>query len=260
MKRFGVLGWPVAHSRSPAMQRAAFRASGLGDHHYQHLPCPPEVFADTVKGLPGVGFAGANVTIPHKERALLLAHDASTEALAIGAANTLTFSDGKILADNTDAPGFINALPHDPKGHGAIVLGAGGSARAVVYALVRAGADPVEVHNRTPERARDLAAELGATHATTTEKGRAILVNCTSVGLDDADATPIADPSRFELVVDLVYRADGDTALVRAAKERGLPTVDGLEILVQQGALSFERWTGTEAPVDAMRKAVRVST
>src|SRR4051794_14371191 len=111
MKRLGVLGWPVAHSRSPAMHNAALAALGLKDWYYQRLPAPPEVLADTVGGLHGKGFVGANVTIPHKEAALALADSATEEARAMGAANTLSFgADGAIAASNTDAPGFIAAL------------------------------------------------------------------------------------------------------------------------------------------------------
>ncbi len=159
--RLGVLGWPVAHSRSPVMQRAALRALGLRDWHYQLLPAPPEVFEEIVRGLGAAGFRGANVTIPHKEAALAVADLASPRATAIGAANTLTFhDDGAIHADNTDAPGLLAALPQSPRGQSALVLGAGGSARAVVWALREAGAD-VTVWNRTAARADALAERDG---------------------------------------------------------------------------------------------------
>ena len=125
--RLGVLGWPVAHSRSPAMHAAAFAAMGLEEWRYQHLPVPPELFSETVRALPGAGFAGANVTIPHKEAALAVADAPTERALAIGAANSLTFTGGGIEADNTDAPGFLAALPGSPQGRSALVLGAGGS-------------------------------------------------------------------------------------------------------------------------------------
>ncbi len=150
--RLGVLGWPVAHSRSPAMQTAAFAAVGLHDWSYQRLPVPPELFAQTVRALGGAGFLGANVTIPHKEAALALADSASAAARAIGAANTLTFAaDGTIEAENTDAPGLIAALDARPRAaQSALVLGAGGSARAAVWALLEAGAREVSVWNRTP--------------------------------------------------------------------------------------------------------------
>jgi shikimate dehydrogenase len=144
MKRLGVLGWPVSHSRSPRMHNAALARLGLKEWHYQRLPVPPEVFEETVRGLPAAGFVGANVTIPHKEAALALAGEATDAARAIGAANTLSFAaDGTIAAANTDAPGFLAALAgidQSPAGQTALVLGAGGSARAVAYGLREAGA------------------------------------------------------------------------------------------------------------------------
>jgi shikimate dehydrogenase len=258
MQRLGVLGWPVSHSRSPAMHNAALAELGLADWSYQRLPVPPELFAETVRALPPAGFAGANVTIPHKEAALALADDASDAARAIGAANTLTFGDG-IHAANTDAPGLIAALPFDARGRTALVLGAGGSGRAAAWALREAGATSVRVWNRTPERARALAQTLGLDAAQTAEPAD-LLVNCTSVGLVDQAATfkelPLGADAlgEYACVVDLVYR-DGDTALLAAARLQGCAVVDGLEVLVRQGALSLEAWTGRAAPLDVMREA-----
>jgi shikimate dehydrogenase len=258
MRRLGVLGWPVAHSRSPAMHAAAFAALDLTGWRYQRLPVPPDAFAETVRALPAAGFAGANVTVPHKEAALALADDASDAARAIGAANTLTFTADGILADNTDAPGLLDALPEPPAGRTALVLGAGGSARAAAYALLQAGAADVAVYNRTADRAQRLAADLGARVAERPVPAD-ILVNCTSVGLQDPEAAPLDLAhleDRYGMVVDLVYR-EGGTALTRAAQARGITAVDGLEILVRQGARSLRIWTGREAPVEAMRLAAR---
>ena len=261
MRRLGVLGWPVGHSRSPAMHRAAFAALGLDDLSYQLLPVPPEILGETVRGLPASGFIGANVTIPHKEAALELATDPTPRARAIGAANTLIFRDGAIAADNTDAPGLVDAIGRDLKGATAVVLGAGGSGRAAAYALREAGAARVAVWNRTPERAQRLARDLGV-EATDTPTQADVLVNCTSAGLDartsqfkhlpiDADAI-----GAWPTVVDLVYRPGG-TPLVEAARAAGCVAVDGLDILVHQGALSFKAWTGLEPPLDAMREGAR---
>ncbi len=181
--RLGVLGWPVAHSRSPAMQNAALQAVGLADWRYQLLPVPPDLFDETVKALPRAGFRGANVTIPYKEAALALATDPTPRARAIGAANTITFGDaGQIHADNTDAPALVEALPFAAAGNTALVLGAGGSARAVVWALVDAGAGEVRVWNRRPERARRLCAELGCA-AVDRAAPADLLVNCSPIGL-----------------------------------------------------------------------------
>jgi shikimate dehydrogenase len=261
--RLGVLGWPVGHSRSPAIQNAALRAAGLDGWRYQLLPAPPELFEEIVRALPAAGFRGANVTLPHKRAALALADRATEAASAIGAANTLTFDrdTNEIEADNTDAPAVVGALPFDPAGRTALVLGAGGSARAALWALLHAGAADVRVWNRTPERARALCAELGGT-AVDRAVPAEILVHCTSSGLDasitmfkglplDAD-----DVSGYDCVVDLLY-TDSETPLVRAARDRGIPAVDGLELLVRQGALSFERFTGVNAPVREMHAAAR---
>jgi shikimate dehydrogenase len=262
MPRLGVLGWPVAHSRSPAMHEAAFRALRLDGWTYQHLPVPPELLDETVRALEPVGFVGANVTIPHKEAALALADEASDAASQIGAANTLTFApDGAIGAENTDAPGLLAALPEPPSGKTALVLGAGGAGRAVAWALRNAGAADVRVWNRTPERARALAADL-AVNVAKTAASADFLVNCTSVGLDarptQFKGLPVTADAlgEFECVVDLVYRA-GETALIREARRRGCVVVDGLEILVHQGALSFRLWTGRQAPLEAMRDGAR---
>jgi shikimate dehydrogenase len=254
----GVCGWPVAHSRSPQMHNAALAAAGLADWRYLRLPLPPELFEETVRALPASGFRGVNVTIPHKEAALAVADTASEAARAIGAANTLTFEDGGVHADNTDAPGLLAVLPQPPAGQRALVLGAGGAGRAAAWALASAGAD-VAIWNRTPDRAEALAAEVGA-RAVERPGAFDILVNCTSVGLHDPEATFKALPleadelSAGSLVVDMVYRAGG-TRLLEAARTRGARVVDGLEILVAQGAASFERWTGLEAPRAAMREA-----
>jgi shikimate dehydrogenase len=261
----GVCGWPVAHSRSPAMHNAALAAVGLADWEYLRLPLPPELFAETVRALPPLGFRGVNVTIPHKEAALALADEASAAARAIGAANTLTFErDGAILADNTDAPGLLEALRErlDPAGRSALVLGAGGAARAAVWALVQAGAR-VEVWNRTPERAAALAAELGA-RAVTAPGYPEIVINATSVGLepniDPFKALPLKADT-FEAgscVIDMVY-GPAETRFLRAARSRGARVIDGLEILIAQGVASFERWTGKMAPRQAMRGAITKS-
>jgi shikimate dehydrogenase len=264
LSRAGVLGWPVHHSRSPAMHEAGYAAAGLEDWRYQLLPVPPDLFAETVRALPGAGFVGANVTIPHKEAALALADEATGAARASGAANVLTFRDGKIDADNTDAPAVLAALQdvgYSPAGDRALVLGAGGSARAAIWALREAGAAEVLMWNRTPERGRAVAEELGARPVESAEPA-ALLVNCTSIGLDPDDdpfaALPLAADALagYACVVDLAYGAD-ETRLVAAARAAGSAVVDGLDVLIAQGALSFEQWTGHQAPVAAMRAAAR---
>jgi shikimate dehydrogenase len=285
MPRLGVLGWPVAHSRSPAIHNAALAALGMRDWRYQHLPVPPALFAETVRSLGPSGFVGANVTIPHKQAALAIAASASEAASAIGAANTLTFQpDGSIAAENTDAPGLLVALPVPPRGLRAQVLGAGGSARAAAWALLEEGASEVLVWNRTAGRARALAGDLGA-RAVSKPEPADLLINCTSVGLQGpaGDSPEISRPktpadavqpsatalgalnqlaltfdqiAEYRYVVDMVYRA-GSTPLLSAARAHGAVTVDGLELLVAQGALSLEHWTGRRAPLETMRSAAR---
>jgi shikimate dehydrogenase len=272
LKRLAVIGHPVGHSRSPAMHNAAFDELGLSDvWSYEAIDVPTEEFADRVRTLAEEDFVGANVTVPHKAAALELADDASEIAGEIGAANTLSFERDAIRADNTDATGFLASLPEPPSGKRALVLGAGGAARAVVWALVGEGAE-VEIWNRTPERAALLASEVG---------GRAIdpggdvlpasnaelIVNATSIGMGvssggarGADLKALRmDADVFgdrQLVVDLAYGPD-ETDLTRAARDRGATVIDGLEVLVHQGAESFRIWTGIDPPLEAMRRAVR---
>lgn len=242
------------------MMTAAFAELGL-DWRYSKLPVPPELFAETVRALPASGYRGANVTIPHKLAALAVADSATDAARAVGAANTLSFGDGGgIEAHNTDAGGFLAALGEDPRGTRALVLGAGGAARAVVWALVDAGSADVSIWNRTPARARELAEAFGARTVERPEPAD-VVVNTTSVGLhdgDDAAQLPLDGLGAARVACELVYRADGSaTPFTSWAERSGTRVVDGLEVLVRQGVLSLERWTGREAPVDVMRRAAR---
>jgi shikimate dehydrogenase len=262
VKRLAVLGHPVAHSRSPAMQNAALAERGLADEwSYEGIDVAPDAFEQRVRAMVREGFVGANVTVPHKGAALALADDLSETAREIGAANTLSFEGDRIRADNTDAEGLLRALPSAPAGRRALVLGAGGAARAVVWALLREGA-AVEIWNRTELRSRNLCEELGgAAVADPDSTFFDLIVNSTAVGLAGED--PFAElplvPDGFspgQMVVDMVYGPES-TELLRAAKAAGAATVDGIEILVQQGALSFEIWTGQEPPLETMRAAAR---
>jgi shikimate dehydrogenase len=260
--RLGVVGWPVAHSRSPQMMQAALSAIGLSDWRYQLLPIPPDLLAETLHALPVAGFRGVNVTIPHKVAALAVADGASEAARSIGAANTLLFEpDGSIRAENTDAPGLLAALPVSPVGRTALILGAGGSASAAVWALFSAGASEVRIWNRHPGRARELAERFGASAVSAVEKAD-LLVHCTPAGMSgDLDAfkqLPLAadELAMFGCVVDFVY-GEAVTPLVQSARSLGVPAVDGLDLLVAQGALSFERFTDLPAPVEEMRAAAR---
>lgn len=278
MKRLAVLGHPISHSRSPAMQNAALEALGLaGEWSYEALDFEPAEFAKRTGELPGQGFVGANVTIPHKGEALGLADEASEAAERIGAANTLTFREGRIRAENTDATGLLAALPASVEGRTGLILGAGGSARAAVWALAEQGVS-VSVWNRTPDRADELVRELAMSGAATPAEGRlravtgeqvraneyGLIVNCTAIGMRDEDPfqhLPL-DPERFGrgiIVVDLVY-AGSESRLTREARGRGATGVEGLEVLVRQGAESLRIWTGMEPPLDVMRKAAKGET
>jgi shikimate dehydrogenase len=273
-KRLAVLGQPVSHSRSPAMHNAALAELGLADEWlYEAIEVAPDHFAARVRTMPREGYVGANVTVPHKLAALALADMASEPARAIGAANTLSFAGGRVAAENTDATGFLDALPRPPEGQRALVLGAGGSARAVVWALVTHGAE-VAIWNRTPAGAEGLAREFGArvvrpnrTDGALPTRGQDLIVNATTVGMGTSSGQPAdlrslpidADAlgEKHELV-DLAYGAV-ETELARAARARGADVVDGLEVLVRQGAASLRIWTGLDPPIEAMRQAARAS-
>ncbi len=266
--RLAVLGYPVAHSRSPAMHNAALAELGLSEEwQYGAVEVAPEDLETRVRELAAEGYAGANVTVPHKEAALALADTASEAATEIGAANTLSFAHGAesgtptIAAENTDAGGLLASLPTSPRGKRALVLGAGGAARAVIWALVGAGAE-VAVWNRTPERAARVTAELGGDTVTDPDAAAfELIINTSAAGLhgeDPFEHLPLA-PSDFkadQAVVDMVY-GERPSALLAAADAAGATTVDGLEVLVQQGALSLELWTGRKAPLAVMRAAAR---
>jgi len=246
----GVLGFPVRHSRSPPMMNAAFAELGL-DWRYVALAVPPDRFEETVRAMAASGYRAANVTIPHKLAALEVADELSEAAEAIGAVNTLTLSDdGRIRGDNTDAGGLLDALG-EPLPPSALILGAGGAARAAAWALRNAGVE-VTVWNRTARRAEALARELDVRAGTGDAE---LLVNATSIGLRSDDSLaglPLVDA---RVVVDLVY-GDTPTPLARWADERGARLVDGLEVLVRQGARSLAGWTGRKPPLDTMRRAV----
>jgi shikimate dehydrogenase len=266
-----VIGYPVGHSRSPAMQTAALTEMKLaGEWTYGALEVAPEDFEFEVAELAAEGeYAGVNVTVPHKEAALAMADEASEAARAIGAANTLSFRDGQIVADNTDAGGLLRSLPAASTAGGrALVLGAGGAARAAIWALAN-GAEPstppfeVDVWNRTEQRGESVARELGARAVTDPDPADySLIVNTTAVGLSGEDPfehLPLSVDSfnAEQVVVDMVY-GDEPSPLLAAAAAAGATTVDGLEMLVQQGALSLQIWTGEEPSLEAMRAAVRL--
>lgn len=259
MPKLAVIGHPVAHSRSPAMQNAALEALELEDWTYRAIDATPDAFEMTVRELASVGYAGINVTVPHKEAALALADEASEASRQIGAANTLVFKGKEIEAHNTDADGLLASLPDSPRGQHALVLGAGGAARAAIWALRWEGAE-VEIWNRTPEKATALCVELGGVAITDPQQDvYELIVNTSAAGLkgeDPFEHLPLeADLfAESQTVVDMVY-GERRSPLLEAAEAAGAATVDGLEILVQQGARSLEIWTGCEPDLAVMRRA-----
>ena len=273
----GLFGYPVEHSLSPAMQNAAFAAAGL-PYRYVLLPVTPGEFESQVEQCVERGFAGWNVTVPHKERMVLLLDEASDEVLVIGACNTVRVEDGQLLGFNTDTTGFMRGLSDAggiEKGSRVVLLGAGGAARSVAWALSREG-HSVLILSRDVEQAEQVAKSLTSRMHRNIEPGSfqaisssgvlkeaAMLVNCTPVGQwPHTNESPLPYNVRLPdhlLVYDLVYRPR-PTRLLRDAQIAGCRTQDGLAMLVNQGAAAFRIWTGQEAPLEVMWEAVRAET
>jgi shikimate dehydrogenase len=261
-----LIGWPAAHSRSPLIHHYWLRTLGI-EGGYNIEAVPPEGFAEFVLHLAAHGFVGANVTIPHKERALALSRP-DARASAVGAANTLWYEAGQLRSTNTDVEGFINNLDASAPGWDqaadALVLGAGGSARAVVFGLIERGIKRVHLANRTKARARALADQFGANvHPLAWETiddrlpGAGLLVNTTSLGMHGQPALKI-DVGRLApdaVVADLVY-VPLETALLSAARKRGLKTADGLGMLLHQAVRGFELWFGRRPEVTPELRAL----
>lgn len=261
-----LIGWPAAHSRSPLIHRYWLRTLGI-DGGYVIEAVPPDEFKDFVLRLSLRGFVGANVTIPHKEQALALSKP-DARAKAVGAANTLWFENGELCSTNTDVEGFVDNLdagaPGWDKAKEALVLGAGGSARAVVFGLIERGIETVHLANRTVARAQALAAQFGARvqPANWDKVGEllpraGLLVNTTSLGMHgqprlEIEVALLPDNA---VVADLVY-VPLQTELLAAAQARGLKTADGLGMLLHQAVRGFELWFGRRPQVTAELRAL----
>ena len=269
MKRVGVIGYPVEHSLSPVMHNAAFEALGMRDWQYDAMSIPPDILRYGIREPKNHGYIGINVTVPHKETIMEFVRP-DERARAIGAVNTVDFRDDS--GTNTDADGFINDLLANDvrlRGERVLVLGAGGAARAAVYGLARAGAK-IAIVNRTWDRAVTLVKQLSAaagiagvevmTLDQAADWGMSLIVNCTSVGLHPhVNQSPWIFGVPFPdgvTVYDMVYRP-ANTALMQQCVAHGGRAIGGLGMLARQGAISFERWTGVEAPVDVMIGALR---
>ena len=264
----GIMGWPVAHSRSPLLHGHWLESCGI-DGVYVPLAVPPHRFEAAFRALPDLGFRGCNVTLPHKEKALELADHVDDLSMRIGAANTIVVGDdGALAARNTDAFGFLENLKSQAPGwrtdRPVLVLGAGGSSRAVIVALLDAGVDEVRVANRTRERAAALGERFGPALAVVSWKerdvavdGAGLVVNTTQLGMTGQPALDLAlDGLDGEAVVcDLVY-APLVTDLLHRARQRGNATVDGLGMLLHQARPGFAAWFGVDPPVTSDLRAI----
>lgn len=274
--RTGIFGYPIRHSISPPMHQAAFDHAGI-DASYEAWETYPDALAAGVGRLRDGLYLGANVTVPHKQAVMEYLDEVDSLARRIGAVNTIINRDGSLLGTNTDAEGFITSLKiHgdvDPAGLEAVLVGAGGAARAAAHALTDAGVSSLTIANRTPERAQALANEVADQGVPTRAIGLSnsdyayvcaradLLINSTSVGMlhgPAEDVLPVPDGAISSgcVVYDMVYNPP-DTPLLRVAENAGAKAVGGLSMLVYQGAAAWSRWTGREAPVDVMFKAAR---
>jgi len=274
-----LLGHPVHHSYSPAMQNAAFRAAGL-NLVYLAAAVPPERLAAAVAAVAALDMPGANVTVPHKERVTSFLDEVAPEARLLGAVNTIVHRDGRLVGHNTDGTGFRRALReagYDPRGETAVVLGAGGAARAVALSLALEGAKEIVVFNRSADRAQQLAAlvrerggeraealswealEKQSLEARSAFARAGLVVQTTSLGMsprpEDGPPVPPEWMSANHLAYDLVYNPS-ETAFLRMARQAGARTAGGAGMLLHQGAAAFELWTGRDAPLDAMKRAL----
>lgn len=269
----GIFGWPVEHSRSPLFQNAAFEALGL-DYCYVPLPVRPKDLGDAVRGFRAMNFAGANVTIPHKEQIIPFLDELAPSAVLTGAVNTIEVRDGKLIGHNTDGEGFVRSLNEagiGVEGRRCLMIGAGGAAKGVAVALAKAGISRISIANRNPDRAVALSMLLEEHFPAVTsesiplddaEVGKAaadsdILIQTTSLGMKPDDPLPVPESSlRPGLTVcDLIY-SPPSTLLIENASAAGAKTLGGLGMLLHQGAIAFEIWTGRNAPVAVMRNVL----
>lgn len=273
--QLGIFGWPVAHSKSPQMHEAAARALGIA-LHYERFAVEPSRLAEAVQEKHAAKIDGYNVTVPHKQAIMALVDDVEPKARAIGAVNTVIRTGDGYVGHNTDAPGFVRSLEESgvtTKGARVVVIGAGGAARAGVVGLADAGATVVTVLSRRPEQARELVAALSGdvsceliaaplAEAKRCFAGASLLVQATNATLESnpgaeafAATLPIEALPKDAAVVDMVYQPLR-TAVLERAEGYGLATIDGLGMLLHQGAIAFEMWTGFEPPIDVMRAAL----
>lgn len=274
---YGIIGRPVEHSFSPAMQNAAFKEIGLNSVYVPFCPEPGQIEA-AVAGIRALGLAGVNVTVPYKEAVMPYLAELTEEAVLCGAVNTIINRQGRLIGHNTDGAGFISDLRDscnfEPSRGPVLIMGAGGSARAVAVSLAKAGCQNLALVNRNRERARNLAASVTEATSVTVhvfpwEPGHAelaefarqagLLVNCTPVGMSGKPGAvfPLTGelPGQGQLAYDLVYNPPR-TPFLLLAEKNGARTANGLGMLLHQGAMAFTAWTGLQAPLEGMRKAL----
>jgi shikimate dehydrogenase len=280
--RLGVFGYPVAHSLSPVMQNAALTAAGI-KMRYASFEIEPEELSEALKLTKELGFAGLNLTVPHKVAAAALMDELDPNAREIGAVNTVKFSNGRAAGFDTDGKGFVRAVREvfaiDVRNLRVLVLGAGGAARAIASQCGKEHCERLVIANRSFDRARELADQLRQFFAGPKVLGPVprlqaipweenalrfqlghvdLVVNATALGLNRNDRSPI--PARLLephlMVYDVIYANDSATPLISAAREVGARCADGRSMLLHQGALAFEIWFGREAPLEAMRRAL----
>lgn len=266
---YGVMGHPVSQSLSPAMHNAAFRALGL-NAAYVAFPVAPEHLSEAVLGLAAAGVEGFNLTVPHKTAILPLLHEVRPEARAIGAVNTVRHEGSRLVGTNTDGAGFLHALADDlafeVRGRRVLVVGAGGAARGIAFALLEAGAGALVIANRTRGRAEALAADCRTRFPAASVEAAGLdevagaapdlLVQTTSVGMGDGQSPlELAPVGVREAVADIIYHPP-ETPLLTQARALGLRGANGIGMLLHQGALAFRFWTGQEPPVPVMREAL----
>lgn len=274
-KLVGILGYPVSHSLSPRMHNAAYRAMGL-DICYIPLPVKPPDLQTAVQGLQAVKFLGANVTIPHKVAAAGLMDRLDESTAKIRAVNTIVNTESGLAGHNTDGEGFVRALEEvttiDYGSAPAVLIGAGGAARAIAFALAEKGIKELAIINRSRDRAVALKTLLGNHHSSLPvsvlapdDVGRELVtasklvINATPLGMKgNLKSVPVAVDNLTEdhVVCDIVYSGSGDTPMISAAREKGAVTLGGLGMLLHQGAASIRLWTGMDPPLDEMRRAI----